>query len=147
LLALILATILAVADRSVMSVDRARAPKWLKWVAAIWPYRVAILAALAVLALVLILVQSGVGFGLERATRQVVSEKFAEERAKAVGDPSKLQTISFRQGEALSRFNLERTTWFDLVILFHILVVLAMIFEVILARRGTRPPPRIVLHY
>jgi hypothetical protein len=93
------------------------------WLAGVWPHRFAVLAALATLALILILVQAGVGFGLERSMRGVASARFAEERkaAQAAGDQATLDAINYREGQELSRFNLERTTWFQMVVVFHVL--------------------------
>ena len=147
LLALFLTTAFAWGDRLIGTVDRAHTPRQLGWLAGIWPHRSAILAGLAVLTLVLILVQSGVGFGLERAMRQVVSESFAEKRQAAAGKQADLDRVAFQEDEAMARFKLERTTWFELVIVLHVLVVLAILLRAWLARRGDRPPPRLVLHY
>jgi hypothetical protein len=148
-LILILATALAWGERFVSTLDRGRLPKAFGWLAGVWPHRFAVLAGLATLALILILVQAGVGFGLERSMRGVASARFAEERkaAQAAGDQATLDAIKYREGQELSRFNLERTTWFDLVIVFHVLVVLFLILRAILDRRGNKPPPRLVLHY
>jgi hypothetical protein len=149
MLVLLVAVALAWGERFVDTLDRGRLPKALGWLAGVWPRRFAVLAALATLALVLILVQAGVGFGLERSMRDVVSARFASERQAAVaeGDRATQDTIDFREEQELSRFNLERTTWFEMVVVFHVLVVLVLILRVVLARRGNKPPPRLVLHY
>jgi hypothetical protein len=149
LLALILAAVVAWAERMVASLDRTRLPRWAQWVAAVWPYRVPVTAGLATVALLLVLVQSANGFGLERAMRQVANEKFAAERkaAEEKGSPSALARIDFKVEEEYARYNLERTTWMHLAVVLQVLVVLAMIVRAWLERRGNRPPPRIVFQY
>jgi hypothetical protein len=146
-LVLIVAVVAAWAERLVGTVDRTRLPRQLGFVGDAWPYRTPILAGLATTAVILLAVQSTRGFGLERAMRQTVSERFAEDRTKAEGNQSKLAVIDFKADQELSRFNLERTVWLELAFALHVIVVLAMIGRAWLDRRGAKPPPRLVLQY
>lgn len=147
LLALVAAVALAWAERFVMTVDRGRLPKRLGFLGDVWPYRIPVLAALATVAALLLLVLLARGFGLERAMRETVTAKYADERVKAEGNPSKLETIEWKADQELSRFNLERTFWLDLAVLLHVVVVLAMVGRAWLDRRGDKPPPRLVVQY
>jgi hypothetical protein len=79
--------------------------------------------------------------------RQTVAERFAADRERAAGNQAKLDEIEFRADQELSKFNLERTSWFELAVGLHLLVVLAMAGRFWLDRRGTKPPPRLVLQY
>jgi hypothetical protein len=147
LLMLILAVVLAWAERLVEDVDRSRLPRQVGFVGDVWPYRIPVLTGLATVILVLLFIQSARGFGLERAMRDTVTERFAEERTKAEGDPEKLATVEYKAGEELNRFNLERSAWFELAVGLHLIVVLAMVGRAWLDRRGAKPLPRLVLQY
>ena len=144
---LILAVVLAWLERTLAGIRKSVFPRPLQWVPSLWPYRIPILAGLAILALVFIIVQMINGFGIERALEQVVSERFSDRRAQAADSAYMLQSLDYEQKQELARFNLEHTTWLYLVILLHILVVLAMIGRYVLERRGHKPPPRIVIQY
>ncbi|HEX4612801.1 MAG TPA: hypothetical protein VH092_31690 [Urbifossiella sp.] len=146
-LLLLVAVAVAWAERFVEDVNRARLPRQVGFIGDVWPHRIPLLAGLATTAVVLLFVQSARGFGLERAMQQSVTERFAEERKKAEGNPSALAAIDFKAGEELNRFNLERTTWFELAIGLHLIVVLAMVGRAWLDRRGSMPPPRVVFQY
>lgn len=147
LVLLILAVIIAWAERLVADVDRTRLPRQAGFVGDVWPYRVPVLAGLATVLVVLLFVQAARGFGLERAMRQVVAERFADERAKNAGNQAALDAIEFKADQELSRFNLERTAWFELAVGLHLLVLLAMAGRFWLDRRGAKPPPRLMLQY
>jgi len=147
LLLLILAVVLAWAERLVADVNRTRLPRQAGVLADVWPYRVPVLAGAAAVLLVLLLAQAGRGFGLERAMRQAVVERFADDRAMAAGNQAELDKIEFRADQELSKFNLEWTPWFGLAVGLHLLVVLAMVGRFWLDRRGNKPPPRLVLQY
>jgi hypothetical protein len=147
LVVLLLALFFAWGERLVNTSDPAQLPGPLRWARRAWPHRVTVLTALAALALILVFTQAWVGFGLERAVREVVRERYAEARTAAGGDAALQDTIAFRENQELERFNLERTTWLNLVILLHVLVLLCLILRGVLVRRGDKPPPRLVLHY
>ena len=147
LLLLVVAVALAWAERLVASPDRIRLPRHLGFVGDVWPYRVPVLAGLATVLGILLFAQAARGFGLERAMRQTVAERFADERAKNAGNQAVLDRIDFQADQELGKFNLERTTWFELVVGLHLLVVLAMAGRAWLERRGAKPPPRLVLQY
>ncbi len=147
LLMLVTAVALAWTERLIANPDYTRLPKRFGFVADVWPYRVPILVGLAVLTTALLFAQSARGFGLERAMRQAVAERFAEDRRKNEGNPAEQAAIDFKAGEELNRFNLERTSWFELTVGLHLLVVLAMAGRFWLDRRGTKPHPRIVFQY
>lgn len=147
LVCLLLALVVAWAERAVAAVDRRKLPPSLEWVAAVWPYRIPLLAGLATAALLLLLIQTASGFGLERAMRRAVAEQSAEARQKNAGNAAALDEIEFNDDLELARVNLERTTWLYLVILLHLVVVLAMVGRAGLERRGDKPPPRVVVQY
>jgi hypothetical protein len=146
-LALIFAIIIAWAERMVATLDRNRLPTQFRWVASVWPYRIPIVAGLSTIVLLLLVIQMSRGFGLERAFRQAVSEKFAELREKNANSPQAQEEIDYNEQQELARYNLERTTWLYLALLLNILVVLAMIVRAWLDRRGNKPAPRIVFQY
>lgn len=145
LLLLILTVGLSWAERFVADVSGL--PKQVGFLRDVWPQRILALAGLAVILVVLLFLQAGRGFGLERAMRQTVADRYAEDRTKAAGNQAELDKIEFRADQELAKFNLERTAWFELVVGLHLLVVLAMVGRYWLDRRGNKPPPRLVLQY
>ncbi|MFO0799285.1 MAG: hypothetical protein U0804_17600 [Gemmataceae bacterium] len=145
LLLLILAVVVAWAERLVTDVSRL--PRQVAFLRDVWPHRVVALAGAAAITLVLLLSQAAHGFGLERAMRQAVAERYADDRAKAAGNQAELDKIEFRADQELAKFNLEWTAWFDLAVSLHLLVVGAMAGRFWLDRRGSKPPPRLLLQY
>ena len=144
LLALLLAVVVAWAERTVVKLDVARLPRQLHWLGPVWPHRVAIVAGLTTFALLVLFIQTTSGFGLERAIERVVSEEFAKKREEAGTDQNKLKDLRTQEQTKIKAFNVERTIWLHLAIVLNILVVAAMLTRSWLERRGTKPPPRIV---
>jgi hypothetical protein len=143
LLALIVATCLALADRGFTRLD----PRQIPPLAGLWKWRKVITAGLATLALALALIHVFNGFGLERAVRLTVSEQFAQERADAQGSRAKVAAVQYKEEQALAKYSLERTTFYCLGLACNALAVLTMIAHVRLERRGDKPPPRVVFQY
>lgn len=143
LLVLLLAVGLAWADRWERVFDTQR----YRQLAGVWANRQGVIFGLATLALLLSVVQVSRGFGMERAMRQVVDERFADARAKAANSPSAVEAIDYEKEQEYAKFHLETTTWAYLAIAFNALAVLAAIARWLLARRPNRLPPRLVLHY
>src|SRR5581483_7411639 len=139
LLALLFATIFALAERGFRALDPRRIPPLAK----LWSWRKAIITVLAGLAFTMLLIQSLRGFGLERAVRDTVHEQFAEERQKAAGNPAAVAEVEYKEDQELAKFNLERTSWMYLGLIANFLAVLAMLGHIGLERRGDKPPPRI----
>ena len=143
LLLLILATVLAWADRGMHALDPRKIPPLAK----VWPHRQTIICALAGFAFVLAVLQVTNGFGMERAIRKQVADDFAVKREQAANSPSEQSRLDYDVEQAYAKFNLERTTWMYLGLLFNLLAVLAVILRLILDRRGNKPPPKLLLHY
>ncbi len=149
LLLLILAMVLAWADRLLQSVDPQKFPPP---VAKIWPSRHLIIAGLSVAAVVLVFVQSMKGFGLERAVRQVVRENptLVDERKAAEASEAKearLRVVEYKEELELAKFNLSRTIWMHLAVLCNALAAFAVLGYITLEKRGDKPPPKVMLHY
>jgi hypothetical protein len=143
MLALLAAVALAWADHGFHALD----PQTIPPLARIWPWRHAVIAVLAGFAFTLIMIQVTYGFGLERAIRKVVTERFAEEREAAAKSPDKLATLDYNEEQEYAKFNLEHTTWLYAGLLCNFLAVLMMLCRLGLDRRGSKPPPRIVIQY
>ncbi len=143
LLLLILATALAWADRGLHAFD----PRNIPPLAKVWPHRQTVICTLAVFAFALAFLQVTNGFGMERAIRKQVAEDFAAKREQAANSPSANDRIEYEVGQAYGQFNLERTTWMYLALLFNLFAVFGVIARLILDRRGNKPPPKILLHY
>lgn len=141
------ATVFACAERRVASLDHTRLPPPLRWVRTVWPYRILFVAVLTTLCLILILVQVVGGFGLQQAAKQNVAKKF-EERRKEVGmSASGLAKIDFEEEQELSKYNLERTSFYYLGLGMNLLAMLTIFARMGLENRGTKPPPRLLFQY
>ena len=143
LLLLLLATALAWADRGLHALD----PRNIPPLAKVWPHRLTVLCVLATLAFVLAGIQVSNGFGMERAIRKQVSEEIAEEHRPSTEATADQAKLGWQIDQKYDRYNLERTTWMYLALLFNLLAVLAVILRLGLDRRGNKPPPKILLHY
>jgi hypothetical protein len=143
LLSLFAAVALAWADRGIRVFDPRKIPPLVK----IWPWRHAVIAVLAGFAFALMSIQVSWGFGLERAIRRVVSEDFAKAREAAADSPSELFKLKYSEDQEFKKFNLEHTSWLCLGLTSNFLAVLAMLAHIGLDKRGSKPPPRIVIQY
>ena len=142
LLALLAAVALGWADRAVAATHSPNLPVPLAFLQGVWPYRVAVLAALAVLTLTLLALQVRVGFGLETATRRVVAEHHAD-ALKAAETSAAEQKVLVKQGMELGQYAVQ-TTWFlTLAVALHAVAAAAALLRLWLARRGTKPLPRV----
>jgi hypothetical protein len=144
LLALVLAVILVWVDNAIHLFDPR---KYIPPLAKYWQWRHALIAILAAFSFFLMLFQVNRGFGLERAIQTVISEQFAQEREQAAGKTADLDEIAYREKEAYDKFNLEHSTWLYLGVLSNFLAVLAILAQMGLEKRGSKPPPRLVFEY
>jgi hypothetical protein len=143
LLILILTTVLALAVQD-WGVDlQEKIPPLAK----IWPKRHVIIAALSVVALTLVVLQSLNGFSLERAARVSVRENplLKAERTKAEGNEWKLAAVEHKEERLLTMMGLHRTIWMHLAVACLAFGTLAAIGSLLLERRGDKPPPKILL--
>jgi hypothetical protein len=131
-------------DRVFEQPDPATVPAPLAWAVGVWPHRLPLIAGLAALTLLVLLFQSWRGFGLENAVRAVAAAKVPDADADST---AKRNTVTVRRGQELNKFGLQGTTAFDLAVLAHVLAVLGAAGRVWLDRRGTKPPPRLVVEY
>ena len=142
-MALMTAVALAWAERGFSALD----PRHIPPLAKVWPWRHAVIAGCAALALILLLAQWANGFGLERAIKTHISEQFAERRDKASASPAALAKLEYDQEQEFNKYNLEHTTWFYLAVLCMSFAVLAVATRAALENRGNKPPPKLLLHY
>ncbi len=112
-----------------------------------WVWRHALTVLFGAAAFILILMQVSYGFGLQSAVQKVVTDRFAKQREAVAGSPSKLEELEYQEQQEYSKFNLSHTFWPYLCLVCLALAVLAVVFRLGLERRGTRPPPRLVLQY
>jgi hypothetical protein len=143
LVVLVLAVLLAWAERGIRTLD----PRNIPPMARVWPWRLAIMAGLGIVAFVLVMIQVNNGFGMERAIRKSVNDQFAEERAKAASSPARLEQIKYQEDQEFAKNDLERTVWLYVGIICNVIAVLAVFGHIALDRRGSKPPPRIVIQY
>ncbi|MFO0851921.1 MAG: hypothetical protein U0871_25650 [Gemmataceae bacterium] len=144
--ALLAAVVIGWVDRAFDNPDATTLPGPLVWVVGVWPHRLTLIGGLAALALLLLLIQSWRGFGLEVAVQRVVAARFADAEAAADTTP-KRNKVAVQKGQEVNRFGLQGTTAFDLAIAAHLFAVLGAGGRYWLDRRGAKPPPRLVVEY
>lgn len=142
ILALLVATAFAWADRGFHSLD----PRNIPPLAKLWPWRKLLIVVLAGLAWLLLLIQSLNGFGMERALKQSVVDQFQKQRDEAASRAERAK-VENRQDQTYAAFNVEHTTWLHLALTFTLLATLAELARMGLDRRGNKPPPRFVIQY
>ena len=112
----------------------------------IWPWRTMIIAATATFAFLILLLQLWIGFGLENGFAKVVNAKLEPKRAAAT-TPEEVQKFEIERGSELGRFVIERTWFFRLAILCHLVAIAAVAIDIWLARRGQRPLPQLQVEW
>ncbi len=140
---LLVSLIFAWAERGLSSVD----PRQIPPLAKLWPWRHAVIASCATLALVMLLLQLTQGFSMERAIHQHIESEFADRLEKAASSPAELARLEYLEEQVFRSYNVEYTKWFYLAVMSHIVAVAASVLRLALNRRGDRPPPRLVLYY
>src|SRR5260370_18935952 len=124
------ALVLALAPR-VLSSASVRLPQALQ---AYWPWRSALLGAVALLAFVILLIQLAAGFGLEQALQTPVTASLDRERAAATTAEEKEQ-IDIKEGLAIGRYNLHRTGWLSLAVALNFVGIVGVLLEIWLDKR------------
>jgi hypothetical protein len=112
----------------------------------IWPYRLAISGALAALALFLLFLHAWLGFGLEDAAAKVADAKLAQKRSAAT-TPEENKKVEIERGRILGEFELERTFWYRLAFLCHLVAIIAVGLQIWLERRPGQPLPQLQVQW
>jgi hypothetical protein len=141
-LAAILAMAFAVAVL-VFSRDRSRLLPSLQ---PIWPWRLAIVAVAAALAFLILLLQLWRGFGLETGVARLVDAKLERKRSAAT-TPEEKAKVEIERGSEIGRYVLERTTWYRLAVLCHLVAIGAVGLEMWMNRRRDRPLPQLQIQW
>jgi hypothetical protein len=142
--ALLFAVAFAWVERLFHALDPRKLPPRL---ARVWPWMTWIITGLTVIALFFMLIQLAYGFGLERAMRQVVSDQFSKQREEVAGSPTLLFKVKYNEEQEYLKFDMERTSWLYLGVLCNFLAAMAVLCRITLEKRGSKPPPRIVIQY
>ena len=107
----------------------------------LWPWRWLIALGLATLALLLVITQSSMGFGLERAVSSIVQDQVAQLKLPA-DTPEEQQIVDLNAGMFAGRLHMQRTWWWRLALTAHLAAVLGLAAEWFLHRRANPLPPR-----
>jgi hypothetical protein len=140
---LLVSLVFAWAERGLSSVD----PRQIPPLAKLWPWRNTVIAGCATLALIMLLLQVGQGFSMERAIHRHIEQEFADRLEKAANSPAELARLEYLEEQVFRSYNVEYTTWFYIAVIAHTLAVAAIFLRLLLDRRGDRPAPRVVLYY
>jgi len=143
LLGLMLATVLAWADRFVTMAQVTALPTSMSFVQRLWTMRFPLIAGLAVVLLLLFALQYWTGYGLETAVNQIVAADFTERLVAAKGSSTAEQKIIVEAGMKLGSYQVQTTTMLSIVALLHVAAVVAAACRFWLYRRGTKPLPRL----
>jgi hypothetical protein len=108
----------------------------------IWPWRLAIIGVTAGLAFLILLLQLWMGFGLENGLAKIVDAGLENKRTAAT-TPEEKQRLEIERGSQLGSFVIERTSWYRLALLCHVVAVSAAGLEIWMARRGNKPLPQL----
>ncbi len=108
----------------------------------LWPRRHFLVSGLALLLFLLLVLELLKGFPIENKTAAVVDRVFAAQRAEIKSDDGQRRK-ALQEGETLSAYNLQRTTWLRLTVLLLLVAVVASLLDYWLQRRGNRPLPRV----
>jgi hypothetical protein len=111
-----------------------------------WPWRLAALGASLAIALLILLAQNWIGFGVERAVSAHVDAALESERSAAT-TPEKQEVYNIHRGMEIGRYGLQRTAWHRLAVFLQILALIGVALEIWLERRGPRPLPRADFHW
>jgi len=88
--------------------------------------------------------QLQLGLGLEKAVTGMVSAKHADALALAETD-EEIQVVQIRIAQEQGGYYLSRTLWLRLVVAFQWLALGAIGVQLLLQRRGEKPPPGVAL--
>lgn len=110
--------------------------------AAIWPYRLGILVTFAVLAMLMLVIQLGVGLGLENAISSDLDQKFVEERSKAT-TPEEIQRAEMLYAQQHGAYQLRKTNYLRLALGCHLLALVLIGLSFALSQRQNQPPPKV----
>lgn len=106
-------------------------------------HRPTILMGCAALTLLILLIQTAVGFGLQNAMQERLPEELVEEQ-KAAKTPEENQKIEMKIAREHGQYGPVQTTFvLKFVVFLHILALIGIMGETMLIRRGQRPPPRL----
>jgi hypothetical protein len=140
-----LASLIALALAAASFIFGAGSSRLLPTLQRIWPYRLGIIEIGAALALVILLFEAWTGFGLEGAVAKVADAKLEHDRS-AARTPEKNQKVDIKRGEEIGRFALERTNWYRLAVLCHLVAVVAAGIQ-LGVNRSNRPLPQVTIQW
>jgi len=106
------------------------------------PWKSAIIAGLAALALVLLLFQLLLGLGLENAAARMVDNQFTDQAA-AAQTPEDHQTLAIEKGRALDGYSPGRGFGLRMTVILSLLAIAGAGLDFWMERRGNRPRPRL----
>jgi hypothetical protein len=107
----------------------------------LWPWRWLIALGLATLALLLVIGQGTLGFGLERAVGAIVQDQVAQLNLPA-DTPEEQEIVDINAGKIAGGLHMQRTWWWRLALTAHLAAVLGLAAEWCLHRRTNPLPPR-----
>jgi hypothetical protein len=152
LLLLLALTTLAWVERLFESRKQVAMPSPLVWIEPVWPYRIAALTVGAATLLFLIGIQASKGFGLEAATTGAKAAETAKlpgmkDKVEAADTAAKKQAVEIEAAKVGAYLTPEGTTVRAIALWLHVLVPLALLGRVWLARREGQPTPRVELKW
>ena len=133
---------LLIVDRVLATLDEARLPPFLKWLPAVWKYRVMVLVGLLLALLFLLSFQAIQGFGLEKALYKNAVSIHKTELDSATSESEK-KAVWIKIGQEAGKYPTQQTVWVSLVVFLHLFAVLTMLGREWLNARGDKPLPRI----
>jgi hypothetical protein len=109
----------------------------------LWPHRLPVLVVATAVLLLLLLFQMVTGFGLEKAIEKPPTESVKETKASSEDRLAKgLSQGAKGEGARFARLSAYRTFWVWWAFLLQIVVLVGVLLEFWLDRRGSRPLPK-----
>ena len=144
---LLAVTFLAWLERLIHDPKPDTVPPLLAWLPNIWHVRYSLLTGLSLLVFVILAIQDIRGFSLETAIKQTITEKFADDAAKATTTPAK-QRLSVQIGQELAMKGVQGTLVLNFVIFLHLTTIVVMALRWWEHQRGAgKPAPWIGIRF
>lgn len=146
-LLLVVAVVLFVAERVIRDPAKFPLTAQVKPLHAVWKWRLAALGAVAVVAFLLVWVQSFRGFGLEQSIQAMARVKYSERLTDPNPTDTQFRATWIDVGQEASKYPVHQTFWLNLLLAVHAAAVVGVAARIWVQARGATPHPRLDLRW
>ncbi len=145
---LLLAVVLFAAERVITDPAKFKLPTVVAgFLNKLWPWRLAVLGALAAVLLLLVWVSAMQGYGLQHSANAYAKGKYQKQLDDANLSDNEKRAVWVAFGQEQGKYPVTPTLWLRLVLVLHGVAVLAILARFWQATRGTKPPPRLAAQW